>query len=1096
MLSKIIRSDGVTELANIKSVTFREAVNADTDLRPGCVASSYIQVECFGAQTDAPTVGEELTYYQVVGGVDTLIGKFYATPSIPSKATYAFTAYDAANKLEADFSEWLTANQSNFPMTVYALVSAACTVAGVTLGSSSWALSTETVEAFYADGITCRNIVSYAAEIACCFARCDENGELVLAWYAEDYSTETKTGSIASFTGTVAKPMTVVAEINPVQSGTGDPSPTNVRPITGHTGVNVYRTGKNLLNNNYKRQPSGNSTTVYFDSGSTNNYDYYLKAGTYTFSIVYSGTRNNCPYLYYKEQNGSNKNTGSLEQSITFTLDSDGHYRFWLYANPTVKDPIYKDQVVSFQLEVGSTASAYEAYSGDSINITFPTPPGTVYGGTVTINDDGTGTLVVTDANIASYNGETLPGAWMSSEDVYASGTTPTVGAQVVYKLATPVTYALSATQLSTLIGENNVWHDANGNVTVTISQSDTIYPTTSGNYFKAYKQGGLDYANYNTQAIDAVAVHPVGEDDVSYLYPTGVTTGNILHITNNAFLYGASQSLMTAIAQNIYTTMTAMGTYRPFTASLFPNENPFRAGQIVPVEDIQGVRFTSIIMGMTVKESEALVEATGHEVYTEYALDTAKKLIQLAADIVQINKLKVDWAEINQIFANDITVTGQLHSSDYVYEAGKIYANSGMGMDFGDKRFNTPNFGITPDGNVYAQGGQISGFNIRKGDSFQDGYGFPRVIPSVYKTDGTSSTNYTFLDGILEAVDAGYAVYSVPKTNTISSATYNFLNLWFKYTSSVMVAYTGVLNYYDSNNNLLDSDSFSVVPVGSVTVIPKYNLFMNCDHMTVRINYGASAKVQTAFFYGYNYALYTDVPRIGQGANNIYVGNDGISAGEDIIITPDGIIASGQLNTVGNVNVKGETFPTTDANTPLLRFIDSSDVSWGYAQAFRNAGSTRGGVLLSGGYGGYASANQLGLLTETDGTPFVYVTSQDAWLSALNLSSSTTTTTLADIASSGSNTTLTSASYAKWGKVGMIHLVMTRSVNSGTNVDINVAQIVSGKRPAIITSAIVRYTGANVKSYISTAGVVYINTPTSIPSGTELVIDAIYVLA
>ena len=42
------------------------------------------------------------------------------------------------------------------------------------------------------------------------------------------------------------KSMTV--DVEAVQSGSGDPSPTNIRPISGWTGCKVYRTGKNLLN--------------------------------------------------------------------------------------------------------------------------------------------------------------------------------------------------------------------------------------------------------------------------------------------------------------------------------------------------------------------------------------------------------------------------------------------------------------------------------------------------------------------------------------------------------------------------------------------------------------------------------------------------------------------------------------------------------------------------------------------------------------------------------------------------------------------------------------------------------------------------------
>lgn len=38
-----------------------------------------------------------------------------------------------------------------------------------------------------------------------------------------------------------------VIDLEPVQSGSGDPSPDNVRPISGHTEVDLYNVGKNLL---------------------------------------------------------------------------------------------------------------------------------------------------------------------------------------------------------------------------------------------------------------------------------------------------------------------------------------------------------------------------------------------------------------------------------------------------------------------------------------------------------------------------------------------------------------------------------------------------------------------------------------------------------------------------------------------------------------------------------------------------------------------------------------------------------------------------------------------------------------------------------
>jgi hypothetical protein len=83
--------------------------------------------------------------------------------------------------------------------------------------------------------------------------------------------------------------------------------------------------------------------------------------------------------------------------------------------------------------------------------------PQTIYGGEWDVVD---GSLSVTDGYIASYNGETLPSTWISDRDVYASGTTPTTGAEVVYKLATPATIDLSPLSIRLNEGVNNLYAD------------------------------------------------------------------------------------------------------------------------------------------------------------------------------------------------------------------------------------------------------------------------------------------------------------------------------------------------------------------------------------------------------------------------------------------------------------------------------------------------------------------------------------------------------------------------------------------------------------------------------------------------------------
>ena len=81
----------------------------------------------------------------------------------------------------------------------------------------------------------------------------------------------------------------------------------------------------------------------------------------------------------------------------------------------------------SFQVSPDDT---YE--DADEYTVTVPAAAGDVYGFKY---NPILGKLYVTSGHIASYNGETLPSGWISDRDVYAEGTTPSTGAEVVYQL-------------------------------------------------------------------------------------------------------------------------------------------------------------------------------------------------------------------------------------------------------------------------------------------------------------------------------------------------------------------------------------------------------------------------------------------------------------------------------------------------------------------------------------------------------------------------------------------------------------------------------------------------------------------------------------
>ena len=181
--NKLVRSDGsIIDSSVIISCEFTEDVNCSTNLTVGDVTSSELSVEI--RSTEAIQQGEVFTYYIIEDGVETLIGKFIAEkPTVASRTSIKFSAYDNIVKTEKVISGWLRENQSAFPMTLLSLVQQACAYCGVTLATTDFPMRSLSVGAFYADDITCRQIISWAGAIAGRFIRANAAGQIEFAWY-------------------------------------------------------------------------------------------------------------------------------------------------------------------------------------------------------------------------------------------------------------------------------------------------------------------------------------------------------------------------------------------------------------------------------------------------------------------------------------------------------------------------------------------------------------------------------------------------------------------------------------------------------------------------------------------------------------------------------------------------------------------------------------------------------------------------------------------------------------------------------------------------------------------------------------------------
>lgn len=262
MLQPILTLPSGTELKGgspgsaVKSLTLHTAVNAGQEFTIGSAYSDYIEAEIWADPGGSLqiTAGDALTYYRLDdAGSRTKVGVFYAEkPTRTKRNSYKVTAYDTMSKLDADFSGWLRANQAQFPKTIWQLVQLACQRAGVTLASSNLPINgSYSVQAFYADDLTCRQIISWAAEAAGCYAHMNADGKLQFLTYADKRSTAKITpdgasSSTAYYADSLSYEDYTVKAIEKVQIRQSDSDVGVIYPDST-TATNTYAVQGNLL---------------------------------------------------------------------------------------------------------------------------------------------------------------------------------------------------------------------------------------------------------------------------------------------------------------------------------------------------------------------------------------------------------------------------------------------------------------------------------------------------------------------------------------------------------------------------------------------------------------------------------------------------------------------------------------------------------------------------------------------------------------------------------------------------------------------------------------------------------------------------------
>ena len=262
MLQPILTLPSGTELCGgqagsaVENLTLHTAVNAGQEFAIGSAYSDYIEAEIWADPGGSLqiTAGDVLTYYRLDdAGNRTKVGIFYAEkPTRTKRNSYKVTAYDTMSKLDADFSGWLRANQAQFPKTIWQLVQLACQRAGVTLAGISLPINgSHSVQAFYADDLTCRQIISWAAEAAGCYAHMNADGKLQFLTYTDKRSTAKITpdgvsNSTAYYADSLSYEDYTVKAIEKVQIRQSDSDVGVIYPDST-TATNTYAVQGNLL---------------------------------------------------------------------------------------------------------------------------------------------------------------------------------------------------------------------------------------------------------------------------------------------------------------------------------------------------------------------------------------------------------------------------------------------------------------------------------------------------------------------------------------------------------------------------------------------------------------------------------------------------------------------------------------------------------------------------------------------------------------------------------------------------------------------------------------------------------------------------------
>lgn len=189
---KFVLADGTALQSNIVGVDWTTSSNSDSDIAPGSVCASAVEIE-FWVNSDSAlsvTQGTVLTYYKVYKAdndldIETKIGVFTCDkPEKTGSNKYKVTAYDNVSLLDVDVTEWL--NALTFPIAIKDFATALAAKCELELANEPRLNKDYQIQKFTGSDVNARDLMKMVCSASGCFCNADANGKLFFDWYKKN----------------------------------------------------------------------------------------------------------------------------------------------------------------------------------------------------------------------------------------------------------------------------------------------------------------------------------------------------------------------------------------------------------------------------------------------------------------------------------------------------------------------------------------------------------------------------------------------------------------------------------------------------------------------------------------------------------------------------------------------------------------------------------------------------------------------------------------------------------------------------------------------------------------------------------------------